>query len=59
MNGFGLAESCQDLPLSKFPASATTVHFEFFAEQGTDDDSGTKRSVTSVIHVENVDKVSW
>jgi len=29
-NGFGLAECSQDLPLDSYPASATTLHFEFY-----------------------------
>ncbi|XP_076049070.1 HECT, UBA and WWE domain containing E3 ubiquitin protein ligase 1 isoform X2 [Oratosquilla oratoria] len=32
-NGFGLAQCCQDLPLSQYPESATTLHFEFYGEQ--------------------------
>uniref|UniRef100_A0A8C4SA71 E3 ubiquitin-protein ligase HUWE1 n=1 Tax=Erpetoichthys calabaricus TaxID=27687 RepID=A0A8C4SA71_ERPCA len=31
-NGFGLAECCRDLPMMKYPPSATTLHFEFYAE---------------------------
>uniref|UniRef100_A0A8C7VMP4 E3 ubiquitin-protein ligase HUWE1 n=1 Tax=Oncorhynchus mykiss TaxID=8022 RepID=A0A8C7VMP4_ONCMY len=33
-NGFGLAECCRDLPMTKYPPSATTLHFEFYAEPG-------------------------
>jgi hypothetical protein len=58
VNGFGLAKCCENVPLSSFPATATTVHFEFFSEQEVEDENGLKRSVTNVIHVENVDKVS-
>uniref|UniRef100_A0A8C9VIV4 E3 ubiquitin-protein ligase HUWE1 n=1 Tax=Scleropages formosus TaxID=113540 RepID=A0A8C9VIV4_SCLFO len=35
-NGFGLAECCRDLPMSKYPPSATTLHFEFYAEPGSE-----------------------
>uniref|UniRef100_A0A3P8UPN2 E3 ubiquitin-protein ligase HUWE1 n=1 Tax=Cynoglossus semilaevis TaxID=244447 RepID=A0A3P8UPN2_CYNSE len=31
-NGFGLAECCRDLLMTKYPPSATTLHFEFYAE---------------------------
>lgn len=31
-NGFGLAQCCQDLPLSSFPENATTLHYEFYGE---------------------------
>lgn len=57
MNGFGLAKCCEDVALDKFPTTSTTVHFEFFSEQEVEDENGLKRSVTNVIHVENVDKV--
>lgn len=57
MNGFGLAKCCEDVPLDAFPATATTVHFEFFSEQETEDENGAKRSVTNVIHLENVEKL--
>jgi hypothetical protein len=33
-NGFGLSKCCSDEPISSFPASATTLHFEFYAEVG-------------------------
>lgn len=32
-NGFGLAECCQDLPMSAYPSSATTLHFEYYTDQ--------------------------
>ncbi|KAG9335167.1 hypothetical protein JZ751_005640 [Albula glossodonta] len=35
-NGFGLAECCRDLPMAKYPPSATTLHFEFYAEPASD-----------------------
>lgn len=58
-NGFGLADCCQDLPMSQFPASATTLHFEFYVEPS--DLAGAKKqpvNSVSVIHMENVDKVT-
>ncbi|XP_064483541.1 E3 ubiquitin-protein ligase HUWE1-like isoform X1 [Ornithodoros turicata] len=57
-NGFGLAECCQDLPAHKYPASATTLHFEFYVEPT---EHGTKQggstNTVSCIHLENVDKI--
>lgn len=32
-NGFGLAECCRDLPMSSYPSSATTLHFEYYTDQ--------------------------
>lgn len=32
-NGFGLAECCRDLPMSTYPASATTLHFEYYTDR--------------------------
>lgn len=43
-NNFGLAECCRDLPLSAYPSSATTLHFEYYKEH-----TSTKSS-TSVTH---------
>jgi E3 ubiquitin-protein ligase HUWE1 len=31
-NGFGLSVCCSDEPITAFPSSATTLHFEFYAE---------------------------
>lgn len=31
-NGFGLSKCCTDDPITSFPESATTLHFEFYAE---------------------------
>lgn len=31
-NGFGLAECCRDLPISAYPPSATTLHFEYYVD---------------------------
>lgn len=56
-NGFGLAECCQDVPMSSFPGSATTLHFEFYHESQEEKNSrkGTSNIITS-IHIENVDQ---
>lgn len=34
-NGFGLAECCSDLPMSAYPSSATTLHFEYYTDQSS------------------------
>uniref|UniRef100_A0A6G1SLG6 E3 ubiquitin-protein ligase HUWE1 n=1 Tax=Aceria tosichella TaxID=561515 RepID=A0A6G1SLG6_9ACAR len=34
-NGFGLAECCKDLPMSAYPSSATTLHFEYYTDHGS------------------------
>uniref|UniRef100_S4RFL5 DUF908 domain-containing protein n=1 Tax=Petromyzon marinus TaxID=7757 RepID=S4RFL5_PETMA len=59
-NGFGLAECCQDLPLSKYPPSATT-HFEFYTElgpEGKTDKKGSPNNTLHYIHIEQLDKIS-
>lgn len=61
-HGFGLAECCQDLPLSSYPASATTFKFEFYAQTdktGTEEKSekaSCNKKTNSVVgvHIENV-----
>ncbi|XP_066283508.1 E3 ubiquitin-protein ligase HUWE1-like [Branchiostoma lanceolatum] len=59
-NGFGLAECCQDLPFTSYPASATTLHFEFYTEVSDEKSTPGKKPVNAVqcIHIENVDKVA-
>uniref|UniRef100_UPI00358F3842 E3 ubiquitin-protein ligase HUWE1 isoform X5 n=1 Tax=Myxine glutinosa TaxID=7769 RepID=UPI00358F3842 len=60
-NGFGLAECCQDLPLSKFPLSATTLHFEFYTEigpEGKTDKKASPNNTLHYIHIEQLDKIS-
>ncbi|XP_063064393.1 E3 ubiquitin-protein ligase HUWE1 isoform X4 [Engraulis encrasicolus] len=59
-NGFGLAECCRDLPMSKYPPSATTLHFEFYAEPGTEVKVERKSSSNTLhyIHIEQLDKIS-
>lgn len=32
-NGLGLAECCRDLPITTYPSSATTLHFEYYTDQ--------------------------
>jgi len=60
-NGFGLSVCCSDEPISAFPASATTLHFEFYAEvdKGEEGKGGKKGQASSVtvIHVEGLDKM--
>ncbi|XP_048739045.2 E3 ubiquitin-protein ligase HUWE1-like isoform X5 [Ostrea edulis] len=58
-NGFGLAECCKDVPISSFPLSATTLHFEFYVENK--DEKGSKKNTANTItsiHMENLDKSS-
>lgn len=53
--GFGLAECCQDLPLSSYPSSATTLNFEFYSNEK----NNTKGPSSLVgIHIENVHLIS-
>lgn len=60
-NGFGLSVCCSDEPISTFPQSATTLHFEFYAEaeSGEEGKAGKKGQSTTVtvIHVEGLDKM--
>lgn len=68
-NGFGLADCCKEFPEKPFPASATTLHFEFYAENpivaepsatGTSLSSTKKvgqMNLVTYIHIENVDKL--
>lgn len=53
-NGFGLADCCQNLPLEHYPASATTVHFEFYTNRA----SKTQPSTICAIHLEEVYNLS-
>ncbi|XP_051961190.1 E3 ubiquitin-protein ligase HUWE1-like isoform X1 [Xyrauchen texanus] len=59
-NGFGLAECCRDLPMSKYPPSATTLHFEFYAEPSSEVKVEKKASSNTLhyIHIEQLDKIS-
>ena len=61
-NGFGLSDCCQDKAIALFPTSATTLHFEFYAEvekSEMEDKSGKKTlaSNVTIIHVEGLDKM--
>ncbi|XP_059588545.1 E3 ubiquitin-protein ligase HUWE1 isoform X3 [Alligator mississippiensis] len=59
-NGFGLAECCRDLQMMKYPPSATTLHFEFYAEPGTEVkvDKRVSSNTLHYIHIEQLDKIS-
>uniref|UniRef100_A0A8D0KY38 HUWE1 ligase n=1 Tax=Strix occidentalis caurina TaxID=311401 RepID=A0A8D0KY38_STROC len=64
-NGFGLAECCRDLHMLKYPPSATTLHFEFYAEPGVevkvdkrDIKAASLRTLTSIVHLERTPKLS-
>uniref|UniRef100_H2YZN3 Uncharacterized protein n=1 Tax=Ciona savignyi TaxID=51511 RepID=H2YZN3_CIOSA len=60
-NGFGLAESCLDSPVSDFPANATTLHYEFYADaKNTEPQHSAKKQANNMycIHVENVHQMS-
>uniref|UniRef100_A0A8C3K6Z4 E3 ubiquitin-protein ligase HUWE1 n=1 Tax=Calidris pygmaea TaxID=425635 RepID=A0A8C3K6Z4_9CHAR len=60
-NGFGLAECCRDLHMLKYPPSATTLHFEFYAEPGVEVKVDKRATSTTLhyIHIEQLDKVSF
>ncbi|ESO88796.1 hypothetical protein LOTGIDRAFT_125574 [Lottia gigantea] len=58
-NGFGLAECCKNSPLSSFPTSATTLHFEFYFENKEEKEKSGKKAVSNIvqnIHMDNVDE---
>ncbi|XP_063792487.1 E3 ubiquitin-protein ligase HUWE1 isoform X9 [Pseudophryne corroboree] len=59
-NGFGLAECCKDMQMSKYPPSATTLHFEFYAEPGSEVkvEKRTSSNTLHYIHIEELDKIS-
>nr|DBA13759.1 TPA: hypothetical protein GDO54_017098 [Pyxicephalus adspersus] len=59
-NGFGLAECCKDMQMLKYPLSATTLHFEFYAEPGSQMKVEKKTSSNTLryIHIEELDKIS-
>ncbi|XP_068104390.1 E3 ubiquitin-protein ligase HUWE1 isoform X4 [Hyperolius riggenbachi] len=59
-NGFGLAECCKDMLMSKYPPSATTLHFEFYAEPGSEVkiEKRTSSNTLHYIHIEELDKIS-
>ncbi|XP_076447673.1 E3 ubiquitin-protein ligase HUWE1-like isoform X2 [Babylonia areolata] len=55
-NGFGLAECCKDLPTTSYPASATTLHFEFYVEHKDEKSSKKSSNAVQSIHMENLDR---
>ena len=61
-NGFGLSKCCSDDPITTFPESATTLHFEFYTENKSEgSSSGGKSSLgkvqmVTIINVEQVFK---
>ncbi|XP_060794475.1 E3 ubiquitin-protein ligase HUWE1 isoform X2 [Neoarius graeffei] len=65
-NGFGLAECCRDLPMTKYPPSATTLHFEFYAEPSSEvkvekkvwRNENSSSNTLHYIHIEQLDKIS-
>uniref|UniRef100_A0A4X2LQ45 HECT, UBA and WWE domain containing E3 ubiquitin protein ligase 1 n=1 Tax=Vombatus ursinus TaxID=29139 RepID=A0A4X2LQ45_VOMUR len=59
-NGFGLAECCRDLHMLKYPPSATTLHFEFYADPGAEVkvEKRTPSNTLHYIHIEQLDKIS-
>ncbi|XP_073919994.1 E3 ubiquitin-protein ligase HUWE1 isoform X11 [Castor canadensis] len=59
-NGFGLAECCRDLHMLKYPPSATTLHFEFYADPGAEVkiEKKTTSNTLHYIHIEQLDKIS-
>ncbi|XP_012277229.1 E3 ubiquitin-protein ligase HUWE1 isoform X2 [Orussus abietinus] len=68
-NGFGLADCCKENPDKPFPASATTLHFEFYVENVTTEASNNAAGTSSTrktgqtnlvtyIHIEGVDKLN-
>nr|XP_042906094.1 E3 ubiquitin-protein ligase HUWE1 [Parasteatoda tepidariorum] len=56
-NGFGLAECCQNLPVTAYPSSASTLHFEYYAESS--DEKPVKKTTNTIIaiHIDNVDRI--
>ncbi|XP_046406854.1 E3 ubiquitin-protein ligase HUWE1 isoform X2 [Ischnura elegans] len=60
-NGFGLAECCQDLPMSSFPNGATTLHFEYSSDapcgQATVTKNKNSLNQITCIHLERVDLI--
>ena len=57
-NGFGLSVCCTDAPISTFPSSATTLHFEFYAEGREVEGRWAAQSTSvTVIHMEGLDRM--
>ena len=61
--GFGLSKCCSDDPMSTFPESATTLHFEFYTETKSEGNSSggksgfTKGQTVTIINVEQVNNL--
>ncbi|KAF0312883.1 E3 ubiquitin-protein ligase HUWE1 [Amphibalanus amphitrite] len=53
-NGFGLADCCRDVPVSSLSPSATTLHFEYYLEEG----DARPGAALQVIHLPSVDQHS-
>ena len=63
-NGFGLSKCCSDDPITTFPESATTLHFEFYTENkaAADLSASDRKSAFNkgqTVTVINVDQVIW
>ncbi|XP_054708625.1 E3 ubiquitin-protein ligase HUWE1-like [Uloborus diversus] len=58
-NGFGLAECCQNLPISSYPPSASTLHFEYYAESHGDKIPRKQSNAIIAIHIDHVDKIPY
>jgi len=63
-NGFGLSKCCSDDPITSFPESATTLHFEFYTENKAEQHptsaskfSMAKGHTVTIINLEQVDKL--
>ncbi|XP_071495531.1 E3 ubiquitin-protein ligase HUWE1-like [Diadema antillarum] len=60
-NGFGLAECCKNAAKQGIPPSATTLHFEFYSENTSEEKVSVKKhavQAVTVLHLENVDRLS-
>ena len=57
-----MSDCCKDKPILEFPTSATTLHFEFYAEvEKSEEEKGGKKTLASnvtVVHVEGMDKMN-
>ena len=54
-----MSECCKDLPLSSYPSSATTLHFEFYAEVATSFSSSTVKTTANTVTIIHVEHVEW
>lgn len=53
-NYFGLAQCCQDLPLSSYPSSSTSFNFEFYSNDKGDKENLKKPNTIVRIYIEDV-----